>query len=100
MHPALDMADLIHDAAPGGVNRDGRGLLHELEELALRGAGVAEQQHVDVPTQAGLVGQVLRGPAEEEAANRLLDVTDAILLAGEDGRRDRAVQFVTKAGRL
>ena len=45
------------------ANRDGRGLLHELEELALRGAGVAEQQHVDVPPQAGLVGQVLRGPA-------------------------------------
>ena len=70
------------------ANRDGRGLLHELEELALRGAGVAEQQHVDIPPQPGVVGQDLPCAAEQQASHRLLNPIHVVLARGAYGRSD------------
>mmetsp|Transcript_41672 Transcript_41672/g.79644 ORF Transcript_41672/g.79644 Transcript_41672/m.79644 type:complete len:490 (+) Transcript_41672:722-2191(+) len=78
---------------PGGVHRDGRRLVHKLQELGLGGGRVPEQQHVDVPAQANAVRENLARAAKEQAGHRCLDVVHA-----EDGGRDSVSKLLDDVG--
>ena len=67
------------------VHRARRDLLGVLEELALGGARVAEQQHVDVAADAVLVVDVLRHAAKERERDGHLGRAAAV-----QARRERA----------
>lgn len=49
----------------GGGDRDGSGLLDELEELRLGSGGVAEHEHVDVPAQPRALCVVIVSACED-----------------------------------
>eukprot|EP00976_Prorocentrum_cordatum_P062343 1176689-Prorocentrum_minimum.AAC.2 len=52
-------------ALAGCVDRDGRGLVHELEQLGLGSGGVTQQEHVHVSPQPCPVGQTFPCATEE-----------------------------------
>ena len=61
-----------------GVHRALCNLLNVLEELGLRCAGVAQQEHVDVASEAVGAGGVLLLAAKQRQSNARLDVQVSI----------------------